>query len=480
MAIIILPVCFIALFFIWGLYAGSNAKKREILLGSVLLFSALLPAITELLSAFGVLNFSWLFASWSVVTLAALLWLFQCRQQLHDLIGRHQQKTIFTFRRLSLLNKLLLFLVTGILIVLFAQGIIYPPNNWDSMTYHLGRVASWVSHQSVAYYPTHIIRQLYQPPFAEYTVMQAGLLTGSDHLVNAVQFVYLLFAVLAVSGITQLLGLNRFYQVVAAVLAVTIPEVLLQASSTQNDVVVSFFILAAVYFAILAERKNLLVHYCLFGLSTGLALLTKGTAYVYLAPLLLLFAVAMLHNVIKTRNYAYLRYAVVAALICIAVNTINYSRNYQLNGSILGVDEQESKSYANERMTPGLLLSSIVKNSALHLSIKHTGFVSGTIDKAVANLHQMIGISPHDPDVNYHGMPYKAQVALTSEDSAPNPLHFILVLVSMIVLLTCLIKNRLPSIVLFLFLIILLQIIFFCGYLRWQPWDSRLHVPVFM
>jgi hypothetical protein len=56
-----------------------------------------------------------------------------------------------------------------------------PPNNWDSMTYQMARVAEWYDHRSVAFYPTAIDRQLWQPPLAEYLILVTyGLLDRHD------------------------------------------------------------------------------------------------------------------------------------------------------------------------------------------------------------------------------------------------------------------------------------------------------------
>jgi cobalt/nickel transport system permease protein len=47
----------------------------------------------------------------------------------------------------------------------------YAPSNWDSMTYHLSRVAHWLQHGSVEAYETGIYRQVLYAPGAEYLVL---------------------------------------------------------------------------------------------------------------------------------------------------------------------------------------------------------------------------------------------------------------------------------------------------------------------
>jgi hypothetical protein len=63
-------------------------------------------------------------------------------------------------------------------------ALVAAPNTWDSMTYHLPRVAHWAANGSVAHYPTSIDRQLWQPPFGEYLVRLAYVACGGDRLAN--------------------------------------------------------------------------------------------------------------------------------------------------------------------------------------------------------------------------------------------------------------------------------------------------------
>jgi len=69
-------------------------------------------------------------------------------------------------KTLTISEKIYLSIVTVIFLLLFYQGIIYPPNNWDSLTYHMSRIMYWLSNENLNHFPTHILRHLYQPPFA--------------------------------------------------------------------------------------------------------------------------------------------------------------------------------------------------------------------------------------------------------------------------------------------------------------------------
>ena len=75
------------------------------------------------------------------------------------------------------------------------------PITVDSMTYHLARVAHWAQHASIAFYPTHVIRQIHQPPWAEYAVLHLFLLWGGYRLANVVQWVSMMLSLVGVSVI---------------------------------------------------------------------------------------------------------------------------------------------------------------------------------------------------------------------------------------------------------------------------------------
>ena len=62
-----------------------------------------------------------------------------------------------------------------------------PPNNWDSMTYHLARIAYWLQEQSVLHFDAGTARQLAQPPNGEFLQGWALAVTDSDRFAAVVQ-----------------------------------------------------------------------------------------------------------------------------------------------------------------------------------------------------------------------------------------------------------------------------------------------------
>ncbi|WP_412541061.1 hypothetical protein R8Z50_00030 [Longispora sp. K20-0274] len=59
-------------------------------------------------------------------------------------------------------------------------AVAYPPNNFDSMTYHLPRIEHWVQQHTVEVFAVRIHRQVTYPPGAEYLMLHLRVLTGGD------------------------------------------------------------------------------------------------------------------------------------------------------------------------------------------------------------------------------------------------------------------------------------------------------------
>jgi ABC-type uncharacterized transport system permease subunit len=60
------------------------------------------------------------------------------------------------FRDLTVWERVGIAGLFGVIVLIFLSGCCYPPNNWDSMTYHMARIAHWVMNESIEPYPTHI------------------------------------------------------------------------------------------------------------------------------------------------------------------------------------------------------------------------------------------------------------------------------------------------------------------------------------
>jgi hypothetical protein len=178
-------------------------------------------------------------------------------------------------------------LVATLAVLPAISATLYAPNTWDSMTYHLARVAHWLQHRTVAAYPTSIVRQVSSPPGAEYLILVLQAVTGTDRLDAFVQLGAWLALVAGAPRLARRLGAPARLAPWAAVLAGSAPMALLQASSTQNDLVAAAMALALVEAAlpfVHARRRWRRTDLLVAASAVAAGLLVKPTSLVAAAP----------------------------------------------------------------------------------------------------------------------------------------------------------------------------------------------------
>ena len=180
----------------------------------------------------------------------------------------------------------LLAVVTGVLGYSAALVVGTPPNSWDSLSYHLARVAFWLQDGSVGYIANVYDARLNgNPPNGEIGQLFVLGTTGSERLTGFVQLSAALVCAVGVFGIARRVGRTRPEAAFGAMIFLTLPVVLLQSSTTQNDLIVASFLVIATFFLLGRTRRD----FAFAGVAVALAVGTKLTA-VYALPILLALA----------------------------------------------------------------------------------------------------------------------------------------------------------------------------------------------
>ena len=256
---------------------------REAILRGAVLWGTVLVGITELLSVLHSLTFLGLAAAWLVALLIGVAFVVRARG--------HRQLSVRSSVRLARLDVALLGPLAVLLLVLAMVAVVSPPNTWDSMTYHMARLIHWSQNASLAPYPTHILRQLYLQPGAEFALLHLQVLSGGDRLAGLVQWASMVGVVVGTSLIAHDLGAGRPGALCASILAASLPIGILEATSTQNDYVVAFWDVCVMAFGLrLIRSSSTAIPWATtaaFGASVGLAILTKATAYLLVLPIVL-------------------------------------------------------------------------------------------------------------------------------------------------------------------------------------------------
>ncbi|MEH1094657.1 hypothetical protein [Micromonospora sp. CPCC 205739] len=192
-------------------------------------------------------------------------------------------------------ERLLAGTVGGLLLVELLVALLAEPNNFDSQTYHLPKVEHWVAQGSLDFWPTAIHRQVTIPPGAEYLLLHLRLLTGGDALHNLVQWAAALGCLVVATRVVAQLGGGRRAQLLTAFLLATTPMVVLQATSTQTDLVAAAWAGCAGTLALDGLRRRAgLGSLLALGAATGLTALTKTSGLLAVGPLLVLWGIAQL------------------------------------------------------------------------------------------------------------------------------------------------------------------------------------------
>jgi 4-amino-4-deoxy-L-arabinose transferase-like glycosyltransferase len=423
--------------------------------------------ITETLSIGSLLNFQWLLIAWGIPLLFLLPYILKNKLFAHckEITGK-----LYSLIRRTWIMPLTLL----VLMISFCLAVIYPPNNYDSLTYHMARVAHWMQNQQISHYQTHILRQLVSPPLAEWMILHLQILTKGDILANALQLLFFAGCISNVSLITKELGGSYRQQLLSILFTCLIPMAIIQSNTTQNDIVVGFFISSFAYLTIRGIKHFSVRIVILSGIALGLAWLTKGTAYIYSVAFLGWYLLFLLKDFRSPSKSTLKKAFLVAVIPCIAIS-INYGhfyRNKFLTGSYLG---KANEGMANEGMEIKSLTLVFVKNLMNHMP------VTSADKQLLTEKATSWGIDVNDPAYSYNRIAYMMENFSYHEDYAQNFVHTTLII---LIGLAFLLKKRLYSepvsyYTLFTFTIYTTAILF-CILLKWQPWSNRLQTPLFM
>jgi 4-amino-4-deoxy-L-arabinose transferase-like glycosyltransferase len=467
MLVAIILLAAILLFFVFLKRKGCRMIDA-VVFASVGVGVAILVSI-ESLSAVALINTRMTLLWWAALAMVLLIYLSVNRSQL---MTGHSKRLVSEFRTLGRDEKIYLLYIVLLLSITAAIAWLAPPNTFDSMTYHMSRVMHWVQNQSIDFYPTTILRQLLSAPWAEYAILQTVLLTGTDRLANFVQWFCMLGSIGVAAGIARELGANRYGQVFAALFCATLPMGILQSTSTQNDYVVGFWLACFAFQTLKFYRTQQMFDAVALGLALGLAVLTKPTAYIYAIPFVLWIVFDTLYRA-GLKPTAKLMACLSLVLV---VNAGHFYRNYEFSGAPLGQTlESGDYSYENAVFGPDVLVSNVLRNLGLHLE---TGTrLDRLLQRSIERAHDLIDISVRDKRTTWPEYEFRVQGQKHHEDYAGNFWQTLLIIATVFFYFLFLKKN--PQVSVYI-LSLLLAFLIFCALLRWQPWHSRLQLPLFI
>ena len=360
------------------------------------------------------------------------------------------------------------------------SAVFAPPSNWDSMTYHLPRVMHWLSQGSLDHYQTYIARQLYLNPGHEIILAHGIGVGGGDQYAGLLNSVILFVAMVAAAAIALRIGGGVFAQVAAVGVMGTIPMAILQASTTQNDLLHGLFLTTVLLAMIMLRQGVGLFADGLMWSSIGLAFLTKGLSFIWV-PAIALVAFPWQHCLSKRM----MKRVAVGILLVALLNFGFWRRNVSSFGHPLapvGTGPIQFSQYPVEGVSGSGFVSNLARNLFLHSNIPFFD-LGGILIPEIERVHALLGIDLNDSHTTLGGTQFvMAEPYRINEDLAGNGSTLFLAVVSLLLLLWAMCRRgRSRAILLGVPLLAAVSgAVVTCLILRWQPWGSRLQLPLFM
>jgi hypothetical protein len=421
----------------------------------------------EVLSAVGLLTRAGVCAVWLVGFVAATV----------GAVVRHRRGAASrqgsTWTRPGPVEWLMIMGLAALAAGTFVVALAAEPNNWDSQAYHLPKVEQWAATRSVELYPASYYLQAAMAPGAEYLLLHLRLLTGGDHLYNLVQWGGGLLGAVAASRAAAQLGAGRFGQLATAFTVMTAPMVVLEATSTQNDLLTAAWCGCVATLVIDAAWGRLRrVDLLLLGATAGLAVLTKSTGMAAAGLLMTMWFVVRAWRVRSARAATWLAGATLGiAAIVLAINGPFLARMIVTYGHPLG--PPVVREIALARHDP----PAVAVNAARLLqtaTMVPDDTVNALTARAVKRFATLLGQDVNDPATT-RDLPFPLTRYMgPDEDFASFPLQAVAVGVGLVYCLGW--RRRNPPVLAYA-LTCLAVAVGFAATLRWQPFGNRLLMP---
>jgi hypothetical protein len=469
--LLVFPIFAFLLFFL--IFRSIYFEWRESILAAAIFWGTSVTLITEVLSLPRLITPQAVAGAWFVICAAALFYLVAWSRHV-GFLGSRETVGNPSAEHLDPEVKIALILSAIIVGLVATTAILAPPSSSDAMQTYLSRVMLWISNRSVRFYPTPDYLQLIFAPWPSYAMMHSILLWGSDRFVNILQTFSLLGSAIAVSLIAKKIGAGNRGQALAAIVSVTIPQGILEASGALNSYVVSFWIATTVAFLLLWKDQTSWINTICVGLAAGLALLSKGHAYLFL-PFVVLACWWMGGS---SSRIIFVKRSIVFVFAILVINAPTYIRNYELTNSPLGLPLPEPfrQSMVMTDFSPAAVTANVVRHLSAHIGTPFEA-VNAAMDKPVRRFIQTLGI---DPDESiYDGDTFHIVRTSKYEIRAGNPLDLALMACSFAIVFFNL-RRLVSRESVFYALGVSVSFIFMSATIIWQTTTGRYHLPLFV
>lgn len=425
--------------------------------------------LTEILSFLKCMEYAYLIAGW---LLFDLLLAFVCYKR-RDKISRIISRKIFQGFKLYYVISIFIALLS----IYFAVKTV--PYNFDSMTYHLSRVAHWVSNKSVAHYSTNIVRQVASPVLAEFVILHIYIISkGNDSLVNILQCASFITNAFIIWGIAKKLKCKSGYCFLASFLYMTTPIAFAESVTTQVDNFAALWMLIFVYFIIdfldikekIRINKVSIINVIILGNCIAFGYLCKPSvsiAMVIFALWLLFICILRKDKIINLIKL--IAYSLPGMIIPLGIEISRNIYTFKKPASPITGGRQLIGT-----LNPAYVLVNYIKNITYNLPNIYDDNSQSNILFFVHKIANILKVVINDPSISEDGVEFQVWPARTyGIDVAVNPVIVILAIMCTIRIIFCIKKIKLSELSTQFSIVSIICFFVFCAVLRWEPFVSR-------
>lgn len=447
---------------------------RESIIISGITLCVLVSIVTEIFSFFNCINETAIISFWFLILLLSII-----------ISVFFERKGYLSYKKIlipsfSNIEKLLIFYLVLNLIIIASIAWVSPPCNWDSMVSNVARIMHWVQNQNLNVFPTNIQSQFYYPPFAAIAIMQLQILSGVDYFSNFIQFFSMLGCLILVSLIAKKFSSSVKCQLFSVIICGTIPMLIVQASSTQYELLIAFFVLSFIYFIDKFVNDPNWMYSSLAGASLGLAIYTKPIAYLYIIPFFIVFILCILKKFDFSQfKKSFIFWIVRIFPMIVAILTLctpYFYRNYKYFGNLLG----DPVGLVTIEFSIPKLIANLLWNLGVHLQFFNpfNYEISSFIDSIIKNFTNLLNV---DLNSIYTVTTFLIPVLNFNEDRTGSALHLLIISLTIVVFLIIIVQKKLQNkyINLYIFSIIF-SFVIFCLFFNYNIYNIRYQLPLFI
>lgn len=380
-------------------------------------------------------------------------------------------------------NVMIIWIII-ILLTTFFIGIMVPPNNWDSMTYHLTRAAFWYQNHNINHYYTSNLRQIENPITAELGLLWIIIFSNSDNLVFLIQWFSFLILILAIYKILRLLGFDKKASFITIFIFATLDEIILESSTTQNDLVIAGFVIISLFLLIKILKSNKIFFFdlVLAASSFGLFIGTKGYSYLFIPGFFIFFLIYCKNDRLKLKKILFLLCFCILGIFLFA--SYNLIQNYISFGNIIS-DQKNITELGVKDPNLKTFISNISRYLASFYQFKDydLGF-SSFIQKVLNYIHSLLKIDISSRSTTIETQYFYLHTPVFNSDASYfGPIFLIFILPSifynLIYFIALKIKKKAEVLKvkwLDSLKVSVIPVLFFIGYnyiFVWHPWGGR-------